>query len=121
MQDFKKMQAWQRAHALEIAVHRLVRPFSRRGHSHLRSQLTRAVEGIGANIAEGCGATSKPEFARFLDIAVKSANETEHHLLCARDHGLVTDDVWQHFHGETVAIRKMAFAYRRKILESIAT
>ena len=31
MQDFKHIQAWQRAHALSIAIHRAARGFSRQG------------------------------------------------------------------------------------------
>jgi four helix bundle protein len=118
MQDFKHIQAWQRAHALAIALHKLARAFSRAGYPHLRSQLTRAADSISANIVEGCGSASGKEFARFLDISIKSANETEHHLLSARDLGLVSPDDWQKFTGETIEIRKMIFGYRKKVLQS---
>jgi four helix bundle protein len=95
VQDFKHIRAWQRAHALAIALHKVAGSFSRAGHAHLRSQLTRAADGVPANIAEGCGAATNKEFARFLDISIKSANETEHHLLSARDLNLVSPDAWQ--------------------------
>jgi four helix bundle protein len=85
MQDFKHIQAWRRAHALAIALHKTAHGFSRVGHANLRSQLTRAADSISATIVEGCGADTNKEFARFLDISIKSANETEHHLLSARD------------------------------------
>ena len=75
MQDFKHIKAWQRAHALSIAVHRLSRHRTRMGHSRLRAQLTAAADSIVENIVEGCGASSNKEFARFLDISIKSANE----------------------------------------------
>jgi four helix bundle protein len=93
VQDFKHIRAWQRAHALAIALHKVAGSFSRAGHAHLRSQLTRAADGVAANIAEGCGAATNKEFARFLDISIKSANETEHHLLSARDLNLVSPDM----------------------------
>jgi four helix bundle protein len=118
MQDFKHIQAWQRAHALAIALHKLARGFSRAGYSHLQSQLTRAADSISTNIVEGCGSTSPKEFARFLDISIKSANETEHHLLSGRDLDLVSPDDWQKFTAETIEIRKMIFGYRKKILQS---
>ena len=73
MQDFKHIRAWQRAHALAIAIHKLARGFSRKGHSNLRGQLTRAAESISTNIVEGCGASTNKEFARFLGISIKSA------------------------------------------------
>ena len=61
-------------------------------------------------------ATNK-EFARYLDISIKSANETEHHLLSARDHALISPDDWAHHTKETIEVRKMIFGYRSKVLE----
>jgi four helix bundle protein len=118
MQDFKHMLAWQRAHALAIALHKRSRHFARAGHAHLKSQLTRAADAISTNVVEGCGAATNKEFARFLDISIKSANETEHHLLSARDLDLFSPSEWQKFAGETIEIRKMIYAYRKKVLES---
>jgi four helix bundle protein len=40
---------------------------------------------MGANIAEGAGRRGDVDFARFLQIAVASASESEYHLLLARD------------------------------------
>jgi four helix bundle protein len=117
MQDFKRIKAWQRAHALGIALHKLAEGFGRAGHAHLRSQLTRAADSIAANIVEGCGAAKRKEFARYLDIAIKSANETEHHLLSARDLELISLDDWEKHNRETIEIRKMTYGYRKKILK----
>jgi len=62
-------------------------------------------------------ATNK-EFARYLDMSIKSANETEGHLLSARDLELVPFDIWRKHSDETVEIRKMIFGYRKKVLSS---
>lgn len=118
MQDFKHIKAWRRGHALAISIHRLASGFTRAGFSHLRSQLTRAAKSISDNIAEGCGAATRKDFAKFLDSSIKSANETEHHLLKAKDLGLITPDDWQAHTNETIEVRKMTFVYRRKVLES---
>ena len=118
MQDFKHIRAWRRAHALSVALHELVDTWVGSGHAHLKSQLTSAVDSIASNIVEGCGADRNKEFARFLDMSIKSANETEYRLLCARDLALIHRDTWQHHSGETVEIRKMIYAYRKKILAS---
>jgi four helix bundle protein len=106
MQDFKHIHAWQRANALAIALHGLARGFTSAGHGHLRSQLTRAADSISTNIVEGCGSSTRKEFARYLDIAIKSANETEHHLLFAHGLHLIAPDDWQRLTSETVGIRK---------------
>jgi four helix bundle protein len=58
------MKAWQRAHALAVALHKATKGFRRAGFAGLRAQLTRAADSISANIAEGCGASTKKEFGR---------------------------------------------------------
>lgn len=118
VQDFKHIRAWQRSHALAISIHQLARGFTRAGHAHLRSQLTRAVESIGDNIVEGCGASTNKDFAKFLDSSIKSANETEGHLLKAKDFGLISHREWQAHTNETIEVRKMTYGYRRKVLQS---
>ena len=94
MRDFKSIKAWQRGHAMAIALHKRTRTFTRAGHARLKAQLTGAADSIKDTIAEGCGAANK-EFARFLDMSIKSANETEGHLLSARDLDLFSLDEWQ--------------------------
>jgi len=91
---------------------------TRAGFSHLRSQLTRAAESISDNIAEGCGAASKRDFAKFLDSSIKSASETEHRLLKAKDLGLISQRDWQSHTAETIEVRKMTFGYRKKVILS---
>ena len=118
MQDFRHIRAWQRAHALFIAIDKATRNFARRRHSNLRGQLTRAADSIGSNIVEGCGADTNKEFARFLGMSIKSANEVEFRVLEARDLDLFDQPTWQGFTDETIEIRKMIFGYRKKILRS---
>jgi len=118
MRDFRRIKAWQRAHAMAIALHKRARRFGRAGYARLRAQLTGAADSIKDTIAEGCGAATNKEFARFLDMAIKSANETEGHLLAARDLELVSLDEWQKFTNETIEIRKMIYVYRTKVIEN---
>jgi four helix bundle protein len=116
MQDFKRIKAWQRAHALAIALHAVARRFTKAGYPRLRGQLTSAAESIRDNIVEGCGTSSNKDFARFLNMSIRSANEAEGHLLAARDLRLVTLDEWQKYSTETIEIRRMVFGYRKKVL-----
>jgi len=118
MQDFKHIKAWQRAHALAIAIHKLSRRFTGGGYGRLRAQLTGAADSIGDNILEGCGASTKKDFARFLDNSIKSANETEGHLLKARDVELISLHEWQMYSAETIEVRKMIYVYCAKVRSS---
>jgi four helix bundle protein len=118
MQDFRHIKAWQRGHALSIAIRKRTRGFTRAGFADLRSELTRSAASMPSTIVEGCGTDSNKEFARYLGMSIDSASETEYHLLVARDHGLLSLDEWQRFSAETVEIRKMTYGYRRKVLNS---
>lgn len=119
--DFKHLQVYRRSLHLAIDLHKLTSHFPRAGHATLRSQLTRAADSISTNIAEGCGAASKKDMARFLDTSIKSANETEHHLLAARELGLISVEEWRPRAAEVIEIRKMTYVYRKRVLESIGT
>jgi len=49
------------------------------------SQLIRSLTSIGSNIIEAKASNSKKDFARYFDIALKSANETKYWLCLLRD------------------------------------
>ena len=117
MRDFKRIKAWQRAHALAIALHKSTKRFSRVGYARLKAQLTSAADSIKDTIAEGCGAATNREFAipRHGD---QVGHETEGHLLFARDLELFSADDWRKFTAETIEIRKMVYVYRRKVVET---
>ncbi len=51
-------------------------------------QLLRAATSIGANIVEAKSSSSKREFIKFYEIALKSANETKYWLCLLRDSNL---------------------------------
>ena len=85
MQDYRKLAVWKRAHELTLAIYACTGGFPRDEAFGLTSQLRRSAASIPANIVEGCGRDTNAEFARFLYIALGSANELEYHLLLARD------------------------------------
>ena len=119
MQDFHNLLVWRRAHELALHVDRLARQFPRAGSASLKSQLCRAADSIAANIVEGCGAATQREFARYLDIAIKSSSETEYHLLNARDRSLLPPADCDKQTDELTQIRRMLFALRKQVLLSL--
>lgn len=80
MQNHENLLVWQRARDVAVEIVQLTRYVNARLAPGMRSQLRRAALSIPANIAEGAGAASPREFARFLDIAIKSLNEVSSHL-----------------------------------------
>ena len=117
MRDYHRLEIWRRAHALSITIHDVARGFRGPEFASLRSQLTRAADSIAATIVEGCGADTAKEFARFLVMSIKSASETESHLLNARDRRVLPHRRWQQLSAEAVAIRRMTYVYRKRLLE----
>jgi four helix bundle protein len=78
--------------------------------------MIRAAESIAFNIVEGCGARGNKEFARFLDISIKSSSELEYQLQLARDYGVLSKRDWHSLTSEVIEVRKMLCGLRRAIL-----
>lgn len=85
MSDFKKLSVWEKAHLLTLGVYKSTEGYPRTEVFGLTSQMRRASSSIGCNIAEGLGRGSDGELARFLRIAIGSANELEYQLLLSRE------------------------------------
>jgi four helix bundle protein len=79
MPDFRKLRAFELAEELSERVHDLARQIPPRRAPGLKAQLCRAVSSIPANIAEGAAQETQAGYARFLRIALGSANETTVH------------------------------------------
>lgn len=88
---FEDLHCWQKARELANAVHTLaIRPdFSR--DFRLRVQIEDASGSVMHNIAEGHGAGTDPEFARFLKMARRSAGEVQSELYLALDRKYITE------------------------------
>ena len=107
MQDFKRLQVWQKAHRFVLAVYASTEKFPKEERHALTAQLRRASVSMAANIAEGSSTGSKREFARFLRISAASASEVEYFSILALDLGLLdktTAEQWIHNASE---IRRM--------------
>ncbi|MFT3881565.1 MAG: four helix bundle protein [Gemmatales bacterium] len=87
MQEYTQLKVWEKAHQLTLKVYRATSSFPRDELFGLTSQLRRSAASIGANLAEGCGRGSDPDFARFVQMALGSAYEVQYHLLLAKDLG----------------------------------
>lgn len=117
MQDFRRLLVWQRAHDHVLNVRRAVKGFPRSERGSLKTQMINAAESIAFNIVEGCGTTSSKEFARFLDISIKSTCELEYQLQLATDCNVLPRHAWSPLSAESIEIRRMLCGLRRKVLD----
>ena len=85
MQNFKELKVWEKAHQFTLSVYKISMSFPKEETYGLTNQLRRASSSIAANIAEGCGKNSQLDLAKFLNIALGSANEAEYFLILAKD------------------------------------
>ena len=115
MQDFKGLLVWKRAHDLTLKVYEVTSQFPRDEVYGLTSQIRRSCASIPTNIAEGCGRESSADFARFLQIAMGSASETEYLILLARDLKYLNDDQYVALIDTIVSIKKMLTALLRNV------
>ena len=115
MKDFRKLTVWNKAHCLVLVAYEATRQFPSEERFGLTSQLRRACVSIPTNIAEACGRNSDGELARFLEIAMGSASETEYLLMLSHDLTYLDQPVLDHLTADVTEIKRMLAALIGKI------
>jgi four helix bundle protein len=85
--NHEKLRVFQLADALALQVYRHTASFPPAERFGLQSQLRRAALSAATNIVEGCARRSRADYARFIDIALGSATETDYLLEVSRRFG----------------------------------
>jgi four helix bundle protein len=87
-----KIELKYRAYHFSLSVVKFVSQLSQnRTYDIISNQLLRAATSVGANIVEAQSGSSKRDFVRFYEIALKSCNETKFWLCLLRDSNLIKD------------------------------
>ena len=76
----------------------------------IADQLLRSAMSIGANLIEGSAASSRLEYKKFYEIALKSANETKYWLALLRDSGIAEKQKVEELLKEATEIANMLAA-----------
>ena len=85
MQNYKDLKVWEKSHHFTLKVYEATKNFPKDELYGLTSQLRRASSSIPANITEGCGKMTKQDFAKYLNIALGSSNESEYFIILSKD------------------------------------
>ena len=107
MKDFRQLKVWEKSHQLALAVYKVTKEFPKEELYGLTSQIRRSSMSIPTNIAEGCGRNTDADFARFLQMAMGSASETEYQLILARDLEFLPKDSYEQLHNEVEEVKRM--------------
>lgn len=118
MKDFRQLKVWEKAHQLALAIYKATVNFPKEELYGLTSQIRRASLSIPTNIAEGCGRNSDADFARFVQIAMGSASETEYLLLLAHDLNFLQDENYEHLHENTEEVKRMLASFLKTLRTS---
>ena len=99
-----------------VAVYEFVAGLPEQEKYNLASQLRRAATSAPLNIAEGCGAATNTELARFLGFAYRSLKEVVTALeLCQRLYPSLPRDRTHDLIEEGNQISKMTYALMQKV------
>jgi four helix bundle protein len=91
MKTHKDLDIWKRGLELVTEVYKLTRNFPREETYGLSSQMQRAAVSYSSNIAEGAARNSKPDYIRFVYIALGSLSELETQVIISKDLGYTSD------------------------------
>lgn len=107
MQDFKNLKVWKESYDFAIEMYKITSKFPLNEQYGLTQQLRRASTSISANIAEGTGRGSNPDFLRFLYNALGSVKECENFLMMSKDLGYLSTSEFGELNSRSEKIGKM--------------
>jgi len=113
--SFEDLVVWQKAHEFVLAVYRYSEVFPNNEIYGLTSELRRAAVSIPANIAEGFKKRTRPDKAKFMNIAQGSLEESRYYLILAKDLGYGDSSVIK---DQLEEVSKLLEAYLRSIIYS---
>src|SRR2546423_1884685 len=115
MANFKKLEVWEKAHALSLFSHDIALRIRGAMYASLRSQIVRASASVQTNIVEGREQKTDSEFARYLRYALASASELEYHAIAGRDIGVVSPEDFIALSAQAKTVRMMLFGLLKRL------
>jgi len=107
MQDFRKLDVWNKAHAFTLAVYRVTESFPKAETFGLAANLRRGSAHVAMKIAEACGQDVSFDFAQRLQQARAICVEVEYQLLLARDLQFIEPPAYDALQHQLIEVRKM--------------
>jgi len=118
MFNFEKLEMWQKAITFADQVHELTSNFPPDERFGLTNQMRRAAVSISCNLAEGSSRSSRPDFARFVEIASGSLFEVVSQSFIGRRQGFLTEDQFHRLHVAAEKQGKLLSGLRNSLLDA---
>jgi four helix bundle protein len=108
--NFKELHVWQNAYQLCLDIYQISKDFPAEEKFGLISQIRRPAISIPANIAEGYGRKTIPDYVRCLYIAYGSTCELETQTLLSGDLNYLNEMSLNIFHKKNNEVERMLMA-----------
>jgi len=115
MQNYKDLIVWKKAHENALMIYDHTRGFPKEEQFGITSQIRRASVSIPTNIAEGCGKSTKKDFANYLQIAFGSTQEVEYLLLLSLELGYFDKIQYEKINSMTNEVKAMLISLLKKV------
>jgi four helix bundle protein len=117
MFNFEKLEVWQEAIDSTDSVYSVTRAFPGDERFGLTNQMRRAAVSISSNIAEGSSRSSRPDFARFIELATGSLFEVVSQATIAKRQNFLSEADYNQLYAACEKQSKMLSGLRRSLLE----
>lgn len=118
MFNFEKLETWQAAIDFADLVYKLTRSFPDQERFGSTNQMRRAAVSISSNIAEGSSRSSRPDFARFVEIASGSLFEVVSQSFIGRREAFLTEEQFQQIYAAAERQGRMLSGLRNSLLQA---
>lgn len=109
---FESLKIWQKAFDLSDEIHLMALKFPKIELYSLTSQIKRSADSVVLNICEGSTGLSNAEFARFLNISLRSAIEVVGCLMLAKKRSYINDAVYSNLYNQYDHLCRMITKFR---------
>jgi four helix bundle protein len=115
LSSYRELEVWEKAVELAVKAWQAVRNMPRADQFAFGDQLIRSSASIAANIAEGYGRDTRPDYLRFLHIANGSRCEFETRLeICSRSK-LLSEDETRNLRQDSERVGQMLTRMRQRL------
>lgn len=119
MKNYKDLIVWKKAHKLVLYVYKVTKNFPPEEKFNLTSQIRRAGTSIPTNIAEGCERFTQPDFAKYLQDALGSAQEVEYLSFLSFELDYLVEDDFKKLDSQTNEVKAMLISLIKKVRKDL--